>query len=400
MSEPAEPRPESGGRAGKGAPRRPEASETPSLGDDGQARPEPVEIGALLASGDLAVALIVVQRGLVKPAALDGHVEAFVARGAARGSASLLSHLVDRGVVSQGDVPAIKQARAAMGCACAACGEVTYLLPGQTHDATPCERCKKGPLGLPGAQPARRSAVQPALRPSSGPQPALPAAAPGPALAAVGSPVESVPPPGSPSAEDERSRKVLLGVGAILFVCFVAPCLAFALAPPPDWSEFIADPKGGKYKAEISRIVAVRPEGFVAVLAGRGQSDNLGGPRRQLEPGELAIEQTREEFMKAAERRLALVPYRLLYTNGAEIERHLATIERDRQTMRLGPLETIEVAQLCRSDGGEPALPWLFEVIGRGEVPPPRKVVLRVVVARQGELVGFPRITELALDEE
>jgi hypothetical protein len=338
-------------------------------------------MGALLASGDLAVALIVVQRGLVKPAALDAHVEAFVARGAARSSASLLSHLVDKGVVSQGDVPAIKQARAAMGCACAACGEVTYLLPGQTHDATPCERCKKGPLGLPGAQPARRSAVQAALPParaSSAVQAALPPAA-SVAPAAVGTRVEPAPPPAA--APEDQHRKVLAGVGVILLLCFLAPCLVFALTPAPDYSEYLAAPKGGKYRAEVTHVIGTIAEGLVMTLQGRGQTDTpLVRSREQLDP------------------RAVIVPYRLFVSDGAELEARFAQLRRDRESMRMPPLSPSEAMAVVKESKGEILLPWVFELIRQEPTTTPVPVVVRVVVySRNGE-VGVPKVTELAVD--
>lgn len=345
-----------------------------------EARPEPVEIGALLASGDLAVALIVVQRGLVKPDALDRHVEAFVARGAARGSASLLSHLVDKGVVSQGDVPAIKQARAAMGCACAACGEVTYLLPGQTHDATPCERCKRGPLGLPGAQPLRRSsAAQPALppaRPPSAVQAALPSAPP----AAIGTPVEPVAAPGAPP-EDRRHRKVLAGVGAIVLLCFIAPCLVFALTPPPDYAEYLAAPKGGKYRAEVTHVVGAIPEGLVVTLQGRGQPDlPIVRDRRTIDP------------------RAAVVPYRLFVSDGPALEARFAQLRRDRESMRMPPLTPSEAVAIVKESKGDILLPWVFDLIRQEPATTPVPVVVRVVVySRNGE-VGIPKVTELTVE--
>lgn len=341
--------------------------------------PEQVEIGALLASGDLAVALIVVQRGLVKPAALDAQVEAFVARGAARSSASLLSHLVDKGVVSPGDVPAIKQARAAMGCACAACGEVTYLLPGQTHDATPCERCRRGPLGPPGAKPERRSAVQPALPPA---RPAGPERAPAPASpppAAIGSPVEPVAPP---AAADQRHKRVLAGVGAILLLCFVAPCLVFVLTPPPDYSAYLAAPKGGKYRAEVTHVVGAVADGLVMTLQGRGQRDlPLVRDRDRLDP------------------RAVVVPYRLFVSDGAELEARFAQLRRDRESLRLPPLTPSEAVAIVKEAKGQVLLPWVFDLIRQEPATTPVQVVVRVVVySRNGE-VGVPKVTELALDE-
>ncbi|MBX3469515.1 MAG: hypothetical protein KF878_21785, partial [Planctomycetes bacterium] len=86
-------------------------------------------------SADLAFHLIAQQRKVLPRARLDSALEQATKKGV-----PLEELLFDAGNLGVEDLEKIISIRERHGRACAACGEKTYLLPGDTPKK-PCERC-------------------------------------------------------------------------------------------------------------------------------------------------------------------------------------------------------------------------------------------------------------------
>ena len=119
-----------------------------------------------LASSDVLVAVLAAQRGLLDPARLDELTDEVLEQRAQGRSASLLGLLVDKGLISPGQAGELKRLRAEHGRRCGACGETTYLLPGELQEHKTCEQCQ-GPLTPdPASAPTRLERHDPASAPT------------------------------------------------------------------------------------------------------------------------------------------------------------------------------------------------------------------------------------------
>lgn len=178
-----------------------------------------------LASGDVLVALLAAQRGMVDPGALDGLTDEVLASKARGRTTSLLGLMVDKGLLTSGQAADLKKARAEQARMCVTCSHTTYLLPGETVDTRTCEKCKRLLSGAKAGETATPSGrvVAPAAVSDRIPGPPPPAtgraaqsgarpsgAGPTGAVAASAKPAATVPPemaatvleppPGAPAA--------------------------------------------------------------------------------------------------------------------------------------------------------------------------------------------------------
>lgn len=152
-----------------------------------------------LASGDVVVAVLAAERGLLDPVKLDALTDQVLEQRAQGRSASLLGVLVDQGLISAGQASELKRLRAERGRHCSACGETTYLLPGEDVATKACEQCGAGLGGQ--AAPA---ALDPASAPTVIETPPASPAGPQPAgqLIGQGAP-RPIPPPPPPSGRGQ-----------------------------------------------------------------------------------------------------------------------------------------------------------------------------------------------------
>lgn len=177
-----------------------------------------------LASGDVLVALLATQRGMIDPGALDGLTDEVLAQKSRGRSATLLGLLVDKGLLTNGQAADLKKARAEQARMCVTCSHTTYLLPGETVDTRTCEKCKRtlsgakagetAPSGrvvapaaisdrIPGPPPPATGRAAPAGAKPVGARPVGAASASAPPATAVPPELAATvlePPPGAPGA--------------------------------------------------------------------------------------------------------------------------------------------------------------------------------------------------------
>jgi hypothetical protein len=117
-----------------------------------------------LGSADNAFGIIAVQRKLLTKEACAAQEKLLESKLQGGASGTLAEQLVTAGLVEAKDAAEVERIRSKHGRACEACAKTTFLLPGESAQAKPCEHCggklKAGAVAAPQAPP-------PAPRPAS-----------------------------------------------------------------------------------------------------------------------------------------------------------------------------------------------------------------------------------------